>query len=37
MDKKIYTTPAVIEEIELEIRAGSPVIGGVDTGFDLEP
>ncbi len=35
--RKPYTPPAVIEQFELEIRAGSPVIGSVDSGWDIEP
>ncbi len=37
MDKtlKTYSTPAVIEEVELETRAGSPL--SVIPGWDEEP
>ncbi len=34
---KIYSKPAIVEEIELETRAGSSTIGGIDFGFDVEP
>jgi len=34
---KIYSKPVIVEEIELETRAGSATVGGIDFGFDVEP
>ena len=34
MEKKIYTKPEIIHEMDLETRAGSSPVGDVGQGFD---
>ena len=36
MEKKIYTKPEIIHELELETRAGSSPVDQVTEGFEIE-
>jgi hypothetical protein len=36
-DKKAYIAPEITFEADLEVKAGTPLGGPVDTGIDLFP